>query len=298
MQQTPIDNFDSGSDYSPFLNLSRSFLLIMLLGFLVLPILTACNHSRYSRSSLTTRKAEQAGFVKRLVSTEKFNITTYQKITSKKGSIVFYIEGDGRIFYPNGVISNDPTPQNLMVMRLAVSDPRPNVVYIARPCQFTPVEDEPNCSNIYWTDKRLAPEAVASINEVIEKVSNNNLVDLVGFSGGGGIATLIPLHNKRIRSIITIGGNLDHVAFNKYHAKRPMIGSLNPIDYAHQFNQIPQLHLSGGMDRRVPPFIADDYVKAAQNPKCVRSRIIPDATHMHNWEKYWVEIAVSDVKCY
>ena len=58
-----------------------------------------------------------------------------------------------------------------MLMNMAAMDKRPNVVYIARPCQYTPMELNPKCNKMYWTDKRLSDDSVAAINEVINKVN-------------------------------------------------------------------------------------------------------------------------------
>jgi hypothetical protein len=255
-------------------------------------ILASCSTKKENIANL----ADNNGFHRSLVEGAGFQITTYQKINSPSEEYVFYIEGDGRPFIRNQFISDDPTPYTQTLFNLLTSDHRPNIIYLGRPCQYTDKELNPKCNNNkYWTDWRMNPETVASLKEVIQKIAGNNNYNLVGFSGGGGMAVLIANHNPKVKSIITIAGNLDIVAFNKYHnvrpslpglSKIPMEGSLNPIDYASNVKYIPQLHLSGGKDTIVPALIADNFVTKS-NSKCVKQEIIPEASHTQNWKDAW-----------
>lgn len=217
-----------------------------------------------------------------------FWITTFQRITNKQSPYVFYIEGDG-LFYIGKQISDDPTPIHPMLLELASMDWSPNVVYIARPCQYTLMHLNPQCNYAYWTDKRMSEAAVGSINEVIEITNDNKPFSLVGYSGGGGIAVLIAARNKNVKNIITIAGNLDHARFNEYHKTKQMLGPLNPIDYVSYVRNIPQLHATGGSDIVVPPFIADNFVRASNSPY-VHQKIYTGIGHRKGWEKVWPEI--------
>ena len=49
-----------------------------------------------------------------------------------------YIEGDGYAWATTTDPSDDPTPINPLALRLAAVDDAPNVLYLARPCQFRP----------------------------------------------------------------------------------------------------------------------------------------------------------------
>lgn len=237
------------------------------------------------------------GFKKELVKGGDFWITTYQKVTNPNLPYVFYIEGDGRAFNGKYRVSNDPTPRRKMFIKLATLDNRANVVYVARPCQYTPMELNPKCSVPYWTTKRLSEDSVESISQVINSINNGKPFSLVGFSGGGGIAILVAERNSLAKDIITISGNLDHKEFTKHHNVTPMVGSLNPIDYARKVNHIPQLHLSGGKDTVIPPFIADNFVQASAS-KCVKQKIFADSTHENSWEQVWEYILTLPLTCY
>ena len=236
-------------------------------------------------------------FTKRLVKGGDFWITTYQRITNKNLPYVFYIEGDGLSFIGRYNVSDNPTPTYPMMLKLAALDPRPNIVYIARLCQYTPMHLNPKCDQSYWTDKRMSSEAVNSINEVIETLNNGQKFSLIGFSGGGGIAVLIAEINNHVKDIITIAANLDHVSFNKYHNAKPMLSSLNPIDYASKIRNVPQLHISGGYDKIVPPFIADNYVRKSSS-MCVHQSIFDVAYHQKGWENLWKYILTLPLTCY
>ena len=260
--------------------------------------LASCATNNFTKHRVAENIADKAGFSKKLVRGGQFWLTTYQKISDPSKPFVIYIEGDGEAFIKRYRISEDPTPRTPVLITLATMDPRPNVIYLARPCQYTPMEVNKVCNYSYWTDKRMSEDSVAALNEAVINVAGRNPVDLIGFSGGGGIAVLIGARNNQVRSILTIAGNLDHEEFNKYHKVRPMIGSLNPIDYANRVKHIPQLHISGGHDKVVPSFIADNFVKKMGNSKCARREIISDASHSKNWDKEWAYIISSPIKCH
>lgn len=244
-------------------------------------LLAACSSSQKHRSITDA----PVGFEQRLVSGTDFVLTTYQKITSDKAPYVFYIEGDGRVATKTG-ISPDPTPKRPVLVNLMLLDKRPNIIYIARPCQYSKSLN-PKCNNnSYWTSKRFAEEVVENINQVINQVSKGKKFSLVGYSGGGGIAVLIASRNQNVLDIITIGGNLDINKFTSYHRSLAMSGSINPISYAEKIKFIPQMHLSGELDRIVPPFIAEEYVEKSHSI-CVKHQIIQGATHSRNWEQFW-----------
>jgi hypothetical protein len=100
-----------------------------------------------------------------------------------------------------------------------------------------------------------------------------------------------------VSDIITVAGNLDHQAFTTHHHVTPMKGSLNPIDYVTQVRNIPQLHISGGKDTIIPPFIADKFVQKASSP-CVKQQIFASVSHRAGWKEMWEYIYIKPIKCY
>ncbi len=272
-------------------------ILILAIGL----ILASCNGYNF-KAKFADSQAEKNNFVKKLVKGGDFWLVTYQKITDPLLPFVFYIEGDGKAFLNKYTLSDNPTPSN-PILYLAILDSRPNVVYMARPCQFFSTTQmqtlNPYCNAHYWTNKRMSQEVITSMNDAIKTISGGrNAIDLIGYSGGGGIAVLIAANNSNVKSIVTINGNLNHNMFNKKHNTPPLIDSLNPINYATKIRNIPQLHLSGGRDTAVPPFIVESFVKAS-NSYCVHQEIIPDATHQKGWKKVWPYfLSRMPIKCY
>lgn len=255
-------------------------------------ILSSCMQKSFIKLGGESLKPADSfmGLKRELVQGDDFIFTTYQRVQNPNAPYVFYLEGDGSVWdYRKNRVSEDPTPQMLTMLKLAAIDDRPNVVYVARPCQYTPMSMNPRCSNLYWTDKRFSEDSIAAMNSVINKINGaRHKFTLIGFSGGGGLAVLIAARNPMVGEIITIAANLDIVSFTKHHRSNPMSQSLNPIDYAKQVNKVPQLHLSGARDRTVPPFIAEEFVKVADS-RCVKNMIIPKASHHKGWGQLWKE---------
>lgn len=275
-------------------------LLLRLSTLITLFLLISCDHSANQRILYADRCARDGNFVKSFVRGGDFIFTTYSNHNNspEKKEYVVYIEGDGLISYKSGAISSNPTPVNHMMLKLAMLDNRNyNIVYIARPCQYTPMEMNPKCNYSYWSNARWSPESVNAMDEAIKSIVLNNNFHLIGFSGGGGIAVLIAAQNKRVKSILTIGGNLDHVVFNEYHGAMQSISSLNPIDYAISINNIPQLHLVGSRDKIIPSIIAHEYVKKSSS-NCVRYRIIDGPSHNSGWIDIWQNLLHIPITCY
>ncbi|MFY9590304.1 alpha/beta hydrolase family protein [Rickettsia endosymbiont of Halotydeus destructor] len=266
--------------------------------FFISILLFACTPNVATRTKNSAALATQNNFQPKYVKGGDFVLTTYQRITDKNLPYVFYIEGDGHISEKYAAVSDNPTPLTTMLLQLAIMDNRPNIVYIARPCQYTPLELNPKCnSNRYWVEKRIGKEVVDSIDDVINNITNGQKFSLVGFSGGGGVAVMVAVNNKNVKDIITIAGNLDTVTFDNTHNGRGYLShSFNPIDYAKQVNNIPQLHLSGAGDKRVPPFIAERYVEVSNSP-CVKQKVLPNTTHIKGWETIWPSLLKIDINC-
>lgn len=275
-------------NYSVFVARKKNLELVLINLLISLLLSSYINTSYNARVNRANKVVQNTEMKHDIIKTNKFLLTVFHKITTPNTNFVFYIEGDGLIYY-NDSISNNPTPLLPLVIELATIDPRPNVVYIARPCQYTPLSLQQNCVKEYWTNKRFAKEIVDAINEAIVKISNNQPCDIIGYSGGGGLAVLVAAINPNVKTITTIAGNLDHIAFNNFHNNPHMTDSLNPIDYAEQVKYIPQLHLSGMKDKIVPPFIADKFVKHVNFAKVIRFESI---SHDKGWKSIWRKFCI------
>jgi len=244
--------------------------------------------------------AQHAHMQKRLVHTSEFLLTTYARISDPHAPVHVYIEGDGFAWATRTQLSQNPTPRDPLVLRLAAIDADSNVLYIARPCQYTPLSKDTHCEPAYWSGSRFAPEVVASIDEAISAYKatwGEKPVTLIGYSGGGGLAVLIAAKRKDVKKIITLAGNLDHVALNRYHQVTQMLHSLNPVDVAPRIATIPQLHVTGGEDVIVPAFIAQTFKTRSGSSRCIELKEEPGVTHYQGWEKIWPEILKMNIEC-
>ena len=226
--------------------------------FAALLLLTNC-------SSITV----PSDYVYKEVETRNFTIVTWQKITNPQGVYKIYIEGDGYAFNSHGKATQDPTPRGTLVRELALGDNSPNVVYIARPCQYI---KSPICSKRHWTTARFAPEIINAEYETIRQIAGNNPVVLVGFSGGAQVAGLVATAKRglNVKKIITIAGNLDHLAWTQYRT---------------QFAKLPQIHYVGSNDEVIPLVLVRKFVG---NDDLIVE--VNGATHNEGWESIYNQV--------
>ncbi len=202
--------------------------------------------------------------------------------------LTVYIEGDGFSWKNRYTLSADPTPKKSVSLQLAFHDSSPNVLYLARPCQYTGSSGS-GCHPGYWSTHRYSSEIVDSMNMAITQIKeriNAKSVRLVGISGGGVIAALITLLRKDVAGLITIGANLDHKAWTTYHRVTPLDGSLNPADFAVQIQSVPQVHFVGGKDKIVPESVVRSYQEKMTRPNLTEIIIIPEYDHCCCWVEH------------
>lgn len=218
------------------------------------------------------------------VQTRTFKIATWQKIKNPNQPYRIYIEGDGYAFNSAGRPSSNPTPHSYLVREMAFGDYHDNVIYIARPCQF--VQNE-ICSQRHWSTARFAPEVINATSEVIENIVGNNEVTLIGYSGGAQVAGLVATNKPQIKTkkLITVAGNLDHLAWTQYHNLPPLNESMNLEAYKSEYLKIPQIHFVGEKDEVIPPNLTRDFIQD-------RHKIIslPNNTHSQGWKNFHPQI--------
>ena len=237
------------------------------------------------------------GFEKKLVEADGFNLTTYQKLSDKTSVIRFYIEGDGLAWVTSTQPSSDPTPRYPTAFYLAKQDPLPNVVYIARPCQYSK-DSSPKCGMEYWTKKRFSMDVMQAINKVVNKIkpSPAQRIELVGFSGGAVVAVVLSARRSDVVALRTIAGNLDHDYVNKYHHVSPMNESLNAVDFAHNIKTIPQMHFISTKDKVIPPLVITKFVEM-QESNCAHYYEYEHASHEEGWGLDWKRLLQLPVRC-
>lgn len=272
--------------------------------FITLSQLSACAHLKLTQAQLT--KAEQLGFKTDLIHTQHFIITglsAQKENLLSPMELVTYIEGDGRSWINRDTVSNNPTPLNPFALQLAMSDSRRPIVYLARPCQYTPHNIDKNCNPDVWTHSRYSKQAVQATSEAIDfykskfKLTNRDKIHLIGYSGGGGIAALVAAIRQDVKSLITVAADLDTAAMQAYHHTTHLTNSENPLDVAEKINNIPQCHFSGELDKTVPPHIAGGFIKKMTIPNCAEQFIQPKANHYQGWIEHWPLLINQKLKC-
>lgn len=242
--------------------------------------------------------ASRVNMHKELHKTQKFIITSYVRAKDQIDAskpLFIYIEGDGKAWITRYRLSRDPTPDNPLALKLSTIDPNPNVMYIARPCQFTPLNLDHNCSSKYWSEARYSQIVVDSINQVINnlKKTGSQEIHLVGYSGGATIAGIIASQRHDVKSLRTIAGNLDHDAVSTWHQTTSLAQSLNLIDFAKNISHIPQMHYIGEHDQIIPVDTIKNFVtkvNSYNHMHCANYKILKNLDHYHGWPEQWGQL--------
>jgi predicted peptidase len=267
---------------------------------LAVTFMTGCS-SLAQRVGEANLVAQKAGMTKLELNTGKFILTTYAKISDKNAPVNVYIEGDGFAWASQGRLSVNPTPKDAFTLKLAEQDPARNVIYIARPCQYTSFEYEKSCESKYWSKSRYSEEVIDSVNKAISYYAmpfKQARINLIGYSGGAAVAVLVAERRNDIMTLRTVAGNLDHVAVNKYHGVDNLDDSLNPIDVAERISNLPQYHFAGKDDRIIPLSVTRSFAEKAETGKrCVKVSSVIGASHSSGWQEVWNKILQQPVIC-
>lgn len=243
-----------------------------------------------TRRHLAQNIAAQSALQEHVIPTHGFDLTSFSKITQPGTAAVVYIEGDGLAWRGRRTPSNDPTPTNPVALRLAQADSAANVIYLARPCQYTRGHA---CDKAYWTAQRFAPEVITAMNAALENIVRAHHISgvrLVGFSGGGAVAALLAARRPDVIDLRTVAGNLDIDAHSLAHHVSPLRGSLNPVQDAALLRTMPQHHFIGMADKIVPPGVYQSYARALGETPCLHHSIIAGTTHGEGWDKKWARL--------
>ncbi|MCM1294218.1 MAG: hypothetical protein NC311_01495 [Muribaculaceae bacterium] len=206
-------------------------------------------------------------FVYTPIATANYNIASWQKLSSPTAPIYIYIEGDGHAFDGYGRPTSDPTPRSRMLRDMASRDMNPNVVYMARPCQFIMSD---NCNITDWTSGRFSSRATDTMATAIRNVANGRPVILIGYSGGAMISGLVIEQNPDIdvKQWITISGVLNHHDWTEYFCDSPLTQSAD----LNRLPRVPQCHYVAESDIVVPRHLSQKWT----NNNII---IVPDSTH-------------------
>jgi len=252
--------------------------LLTILGISTLG-LGACAVNEVLREEVASRLASPAWMIKRPVNAGPFILTAFERMHERGQSATLYIEGNGEAdFLKDGILFN-PTPQNPVALHLASMDKADNLAYLARPCQYSGLQDsEATCDNTYWGDAQFNAETLSAYNTALDGIKARYGVrsfHLVGYDGGATLAALLAAQRKDVHTLRTVAGRFDLDALG------PRLASLRGV---------PQHHFIGGQDKIVPPAELDSYLQALGNSKCVDHTLIQEAEHEKGWVNKWPEL--------
>ncbi|MCB9965975.1 MAG: alpha/beta hydrolase [Rhodospirillales bacterium] len=281
-----------------------------LLTAVAIGTLSGCSTLMESREVTADRIARPAFMMERQIPAGDFNLIAWERVRKEGQPANIYIEGDGLAWISPQQASLDPTPQNPVALNLAAMDKSPNVIYLARPCQFSGNKVWGNakpkwnggkaCPSKYWTDARFAPEVIDSMSLALDEIKQRYKIsefNLIGYSGGATVAALLAADREDVKSFRTVAGNLNHATFTTLHGVTPMEASLNAVDRAADLRFIPQHHYVGGEDQVVPPQVFSSYEQALSPSQCVAYTLVPDAGHEYGWVDKWPELMKKPLGC-
>ena len=277
--------------------LSRPAPTALIFAALLLSACVSTTAAPDNRAQTARTLAAAGGLQGRVLTAAPFDLTIYSRLTAPGQPVRVYIEGDGLAFIGRRQVSSDPTPTDPVALRLAAMDPGPNVIYMARPCQYS---RGPGCGKDYWTGGRFAPAVITAMDSALTQMTQTaatNGVEFIGFSGGGAVAALLAARRDDTLTLRTVAGNLDHAAHSTLHKVTPLSGSLNPPQNAARLRTIPQHHFTGAEDKNVPAAIYQSYAVALGPTPCLHHTIVPGANHEKGWTASWLNLLNSPVDC-
>lgn len=189
---------------------------------------------------------------------------------SETDTLNIFIEGDG-------------SPGVALEMAQEVGG---NSVYIARPCQYMMGNRMNTCNKALWTSHRYSQAVVDSMDRAVTAMKlrfHAKKVRLIGYSGGGAVASIIASKRPDVDLLVTVAGNLDHKQWTQFNHSEPLSGSLNPADYGDSLSKVAQVHLVGERDDVVPGSVLTSYLGQLKDLDNVRSYIIQGADHTCCW---------------
>ena len=219
-----------------------------------------------------------------------FRHLVYETRAAAAGPVWIYIEGDGVPWLTEFVPARDPTPRAPVALAMLARGPQP-AAYIGRPCYFE-MHADPGCEPVVWTHARFGPEVVRSMRVAIESLlaargTPERRLVLVGFSGGGTLATLLAARLPNTCALITIASPLDLDEWAAAREYSRLAGSLDPAREPALPPLIGQLHLRGRNDDVVGSVNGAAYLQ--RNPGA-RLQVLEEPRHGAEWVAEWARL--------
>lgn len=244
------------------------------------------------RAQQAAHLAATKNWQEQTITTQNFTLKAFGPAATQHVKILtIYIEGDGLAWISADQPSDNPTSLNFTALKMALHDTSHYpVVYLARPCQLVFNQNWQNCQIDDWTNSRFSAQIIDSMNQAVTYLKNNyhaQKIILMGYSGGGTIATLIAARRNDVKQLITFAAVLDTQKWAQQENLTPLTGSLNPADFWQNLISVNQTHYVGAEDKVVPKEVAFAYANhfpANHKPKII---IVPNFSHGCCWTTQW-----------
>ena len=251
--------------------------LLALAGLSTLGI-SACSIGEPLRSEVAMRLSGPAWMVKREIEAGPFKLTAFERMHEREKPAALYIEGNGEADFSIRGELFDATPRNPVALHLASMDKSDNVAYIARPCQYSGLQDaDLECGEKYWKDAQFSTEILGAYHSAMDGIKARYGVrsfNIVGYDGGATLAALLSGQRNDVISLKTVASQFD----------------LNALDTSlDKLRAIPQHHYIGGQDETAPPEGLHAYIQALGDTQCADYTLIQEAEHEKGWVNKWPE---------
>jgi len=265
------------------------FLSLCLLAALGLVGCLVNTPSHYMRDEIAQRVAHPAWMVGREIPAGPFALKAYERVYERGQAANLYIEGDGAVGTGDASeqqqgLAGDPTPLNPVALHLASKDKARNVIYLARPCQYTGIKNgRQQCPSRYWRADRYSPEVVLAYQTAMDELRRRYDISgfhLIGYDGGAAIAAMLAAKRKDVLSLRSVAGRLDEVRNGP------------------SLTDMPQTHFIGGQDEDVPPAVLHQYLQNLGPTHCARYSFIQEASHDKGWVDKWPDLLREPVSCH
>src|SRR6056300_1859857 len=257
-----------------------------ILIFLSLLIFTSCTYQSFDERVNLINNANDGSFKKVIYDKGFIDIFSLQKIKNAQ-EVIVYIEGDGLSWIDRFTPSSDPTPVDPLTFKLAKLDQSPNVIYLARPCQYL-ISNQ--CRKEIWTKLQYSKAIMNLYEQILNEIAQKHSeVHLIGYSGGSVIAMyLASLDNEKVKSVRTIAGNINPNEFTKLLNLSPYQTSINLDLMDDKIKDISQTHYYGNKDKVIPKEIYKNYQDQYFNNSCIKITEV-NASHTRGWEEFWID---------
>jgi hypothetical protein len=279
------------------------FRSVAALAFVSTLAVAACTttYSDMMKEEVANRLSVPAHMHKIRIQTDPFAITVFERAYTRGAPATIYIEGDGLDLMDRAKISTNATPDYPLALHLATRDLGDNVIYIARPCQFSALEDvHSTCPPEFFTSKRYGLEVMNAMNDVLDQLKNRHGFtgfELVGYEGGATVAALLAAKRKDVLSLRTVAGILDTSAFDQNTPAGVTLASLNPKDFATDLAALPQHHFYGALDSKITPALSAGFFQTMGRSACVQTSLIEDVNDKDGWANRWPSLLDMPVSC-